>query len=348
MGNSDSTETFSDGQINTISAEQLFNTQQNTFSNILLLDIRSKTNYQKSHIDLSHHLYFAEQLSSKHESLHKKWLQQIVKLHQSTYSKSKITFYIIHNNKQQNMENIVTVCKWLNKLYHDKIDNIQQIETSIFYKINYNKYKQLYPFMCTDYNLYEEGRLYPSQITPNIYLSNWGIASDGKIYKILSNIKYVINCTYDHPNIFNINDTEIYHKKFLDEVNKYEEKHNEQDPMIKRQNEKIDGLRMEFKNIRLKYIRVPIVDNEENDAYKYFKNCCEFIEKAIENGGEVLIHCRHGQSRSVTITAAWLIYKNKMNVEDVLKYIKNKRPRINPNKGFVEQLYKWYNDCNKI
>ena len=97
MGNSQPVVSIKNDQVESASPEQLFNIQQNTFANIILLDIRSSTEYEKSHIDLAHHLHFVTKLQSDtNTSLHKQWLQKIIKLHQPSYSKAKITFYIIH------------------------------------------------------------------------------------------------------------------------------------------------------------------------------------------------------------------------------------------------------------
>eukprot|EP01084_Bolivina_argentea_P050090 92099_1 len=264
MGNTTSS---TPGSVNVCFAdyEAVFNMQQNTFANSMFLDIRSEIEYNKSHIDQSHHVKFANKLlslnqnkTSKEYILYKKWLKQIVKLHQSTYCKTKITFYIVHDN-DKHMNLIQNTCQWLNDLYYDKLDNIKQIETSQYYYVNFASYKSKYPFMCSDNKYYEEGRLFPSQITNNIYLCNWGIASDGCIFKILNNIKYVINVTCDHPNIYNINHHQksIYSQQFLKDIaksmvikgdNNEEKKQNISNdpmfnPMFKRQNEKIIELR---------------------------------------------------------------------------------------------------------
>ena len=157
--------------------------QQNTFANFMLLDVRTAEEFNKSHIDQSHHLKFAHFLPSKnkkHKSdsnehiLYKKWLKQIVKLHQSSFSKSKIKFFIVHNDDNA-MGLIQNVCNWLNHLYHDKHDNIPQIDTSQYFYLSFTEYKKQFDFMCSDHLRYEEGRLFPSKITENIFLSNWGI-----------------------------------------------------------------------------------------------------------------------------------------------------------------------------
>eukprot|EP01083_Nonionella_stella_P047509 127166_1 len=42
-----------------------------------------------------------------------------------------------------------------------------------------------------------------------------------------------------------------------------------------------------------------------------------------------------------------LIYKKYLTVHQSLQFIKNKRPRINPNDGFIKQLNDWYKQCQE-
>lgn len=68
-----------------------------------------------------------------------------------------------------------------------------------------------------------------------------------------------------------------------------------------------------------------------------------FADDVRRKKGKVLIHCRAGVSRSVTIAAAYLLYYSNSNTEEVLSYIKKKRPIAGPNINFVGQLYQF--DC---
>jgi len=64
----------------------------------------------------------------------------------------------------------------------------------------------------------------------------------------------------------------------------------------------------------------------------------EFIESAEQLGGKVLVQCFGGVSRSPAVVVAWLIKKNGMQVDEAIEFIKKRRPGININKGFLEQL----------
>ena len=79
---------------------------------------------------------------------------------------------------------------------------------------------------------------------------------------------------------------------------------------------------------------IPIDDFDDVNIIKYFKECIEFIEKA----DKVFIHCMCGISRSSTIVIAYLMWKAHCSYYDAYFFVKNRRPFIDPNDGFVKQL----------
>lgn len=93
------------------------------------------------------------------------------------------------------------------------------------------------------------------------------------------------------------------------------------------------------------YKNVSLLDNENEDILPHIAESNQFIDDAVKNqGGNVLIHCIMGHSRSVSILAAYIIYlgKGKVDVRGALEFIKEKRGTINPNMGYLEQLEKYY------
>jgi dual specificity phosphatase 12 len=54
----------------------------------------------------------------------------------------------------------------------------------------------------------------------------------------------------------------------------------------------------------------------------------------------VLVHCQKGRSRSATIVLAYLIYTNGWSVAEAMKYVATRRPCVEPNIGFMEELRK--------
>jgi atypical dual specificity phosphatase len=62
------------------------------------------------------------------------------------------------------------------------------------------------------------------------------------------------------------------------------------------------------------------------------------MRDAIENNGNVLIHCNAGVSRSSTLAIAYIMkYENK-RFQDAFNQVKSVRPSIRPNDGFERQL----------
>jgi hypothetical protein len=50
-----------------------------------------------------------------------------------------------------------------------------------------------------------------------------------------------------------------------------------------------------------KYLKVQVDDDISEDISRFFDLTYNWIERAIEGGGNVFIHCQAGMSRSVTI-----------------------------------------------
>jgi len=90
----------------------------------------------------------------------------------------------------------------------------------------------------------------------------------------------------------------------------------------------------------VQYLRVPVVDDADQDIQSYLKEAVMFIDAAAAQNGTVLVHCKHGQSRSASVVAAWLCTSAEKgwSVADALADLKKCRPRVCPNQGFQQQL----------
>ena len=93
----------------------------------------------------------------------------------------------------------------------------------------------------------------------------------------------------------------------------------------------------------IKELHLKIRDIPTFDIIPFFQQANEFINQARADGSVILIHCKLGISRSAAIIIAYLIKYYGFNVNSALKFIKQQRDRINPNKGFIEQLFKYEN-----
>ena len=78
-------------------------------------------------------------------------------------------------------------------------------------------------------------------------------------------------------------------------------------------------------------------DEDEDDISKHFAPTADFIEKAFNAGGRVIVNCVGGISRSSTIATSYLVQKKGMTLEDALTSLRQKRD-ISPNEGFLLKL----------
>ncbi|CAD8077261.1 unnamed protein product [Paramecium sonneborni] len=95
------------------------------------------------------------------------------------------------------------------------------------------------------------------------------------------------------------------------------------------------GLNLKYEGIV--HHKIEILDIESTNISQYFQIANDWIERGFNIGG-VLVHCMAGISRSAAIVIAYLIEKKKMTYYQAFTFVKSKRPQINPNKGFTNQL----------
>lgn len=81
-----------------------------------------------------------------------------------------------------------------------------------------------------------------------------------------------------------------------------------------------------------------IGDSQNQNIARYFGQCFSFIERGIVGGGNVLVHCYAGISRSTTIVIGFIMYKKGTSLSDTFSLVKSRRNIIFPNYGFLLQL----------
>ncbi|PNF14174.1 Dual specificity protein phosphatase 22 [Cryptotermes secundus] len=86
------------------------------------------------------------------------------------------------------------------------------------------------------------------------------------------------------------------------------------------------------------YLCVMASDTPDQNLTQYFSLCNDFIHAARLRGGNVLIHCLAGMSRSVTVAVAYIMSVTSLNWKDALKVVRVGRAVANPNFGFQKQL----------
>ena len=90
------------------------------------------------------------------------------------------------------------------------------------------------------------------------------------------------------------------------------------------------------------YLRVPVSDLSDQDLRRHLPAAVRFIDEALAApGAQLLVHCRHGQSRSAAVLAAWLMrgeHGPRLTGEAALRHLVACRPRVSINDGFRAQL----------
>jgi protein-tyrosine phosphatase len=94
------------------------------------------------------------------------------------------------------------------------------------------------------------------------------------------------------------------------------------------------------------YTCLDLLDESFFEINKVFNETNNVIEEKLRNNKNILIHCICGVSRSTTILCAYFIKKYNITPNEALKMIKDKRPIVNPNPGFMKQLDKYYEFLN--
>ncbi|ETN80625.1 dual specificity phosphatase, catalytic domain protein [Necator americanus] len=91
-------------------------------------------------------------------------------------------------------------------------------------------------------------------------------------------------------------------------------------------------------NIEYHFILAMDLPNQDLLGTGLLADGLAFMKNAVQSGGNVLVHCEVGVSRSVTVVAAYIMQKYKFSPEKALEFIKKSRPIAFPNEGFYAQL----------
>lgn len=86
------------------------------------------------------------------------------------------------------------------------------------------------------------------------------------------------------------------------------------------------------------HMRVKVEDTRAADISEHFETTGAFIRACEASGGRCIVHCAFGQSRSVSVTAAYLMTERHMSLGAALEAIRSRRPHACPNPSFMTQL----------
>lgn len=96
--------------------------------------------------------------------------------------------------------------------------------------------------------------------------------------------------------------------------------------------------------VGMEWHRFDIDDCQFFDIYSYLFEVHFIIQEAVRQDKRVFIHCAAGVSRSATLLLGYLMMEKGMLCDDALEHLQKFRPEVDPNPGFIRQLYKLENE----
>jgi len=96
----------------------------------------------------------------------------------------------------------------------------------------------------------------------------------------------------------------------------------------------------------MKYKRISVYDSTTSDLLPFAEEIVQFISNGLHHGS-VLVHCQRGVSRSATSVIMFLMRKANMTMEQSLQLCKRRRPVVDPNSAFMDQLRAYEKDCRE-
>ena len=89
------------------------------------------------------------------------------------------------------------------------------------------------------------------------------------------------------------------------------------------------------------YGGIAMVDSPSYVIERHFGRTNEFIQQARSRGLRILIHCFAGISRSATVLAAYLMWRDGYTAMDAVRLLRQRRAQVQPNVGFMRSLLRY-------
>ena len=90
----------------------------------------------------------------------------------------------------------------------------------------------------------------------------------------------------------------------------------------------------------IQYCQISIDDEDHEMIQCHFRRSFQFFEQVFNSkAGRILVHCARGVSRSATLVIMCLMKTYGMPVDVALEFVKRQRDVVEPNPGFLLQLY---------
>lgn len=92
--------------------------------------------------------------------------------------------------------------------------------------------------------------------------------------------------------------------------------------------EEYAGPTEQYRKYQIEQMRMPTIDFT-HPSYEDVCRAVEFIERQIDNGKTVYIHCKAGRGRSATVAICWLMKAKQISAEEAQAWLTEKRPHVN-------------------
>nr|CAG4718905.1 unnamed protein product [Naegleria fowleri] len=179
--------------------------------------------------------------------------------------------------------------------------------------LNYGHFEAKYPFSITSFDFVEF--LLPSHIYKNIYLSGYRVISQERAIEVLLPrrivIRNILNCAKECKCVI-------------------------PDKLICNPNDPLEKSPQKFS-----YLHIRLDDHDPVFCYftaEQMKESVMFINRAVKNNENILVHCQEGRSRSVTVITLFLMICVGWRVNHTLDFIKTHRPNMSVHSTYVRQL----------
>ncbi|KTF91979.1 hypothetical protein cypCar_00018575 [Cyprinus carpio] len=87
------------------------------------------------------------------------------------------------------------------------------------------------------------------------------------------------------------------------------------------------------------YMNIRVYDVEATDLLSHWNNTYTFVSEARKSGQAILVHCKMGVSRSASTVIAYLMKQQGWTLDQALNHVRERRPIVQPNEGFLKQLH---------
>lgn len=96
------------------------------------------------------------------------------------------------------------------------------------------------------------------------------------------------------------------------------------------------------------YQKFALYDNNKESIADYLQNTYDMIKKNQNKGGNILVHCFAGRSRSASIVAYYIMREQGISPLAAFNKVLEERPIINPTQKFLDDLNIIFNEVQLV